>query len=260
MNHTRAAFLLPAAALPLAVSLALSACAPSASAAPPTDAPAAGSTSEVNDSDRDRIARYETLIAQLQEQLLQEKVDRYLSDAIALERGARERGAQACADEPECALTLAAEDEPSESAPRPVSADTQPTDLSVEAAAEAAAPAASLDFSVSGGQITVTRCTLTHGASGCVTVPARVGGLPVTHIAEGAFRDTDVTSVMLPDTVTEIGWFAFSGCARLCSVTLPASVSDIGYGAFDGCPLLTVTVRPGSYAEQWARSYGIPTA
>lgn len=250
MNHTRAAFLLPAAALPLAVSLALSACAPSASAAPPTDAPAAGSTSEVNDSDRDRIARYEALIAQLQEQLLQEKVDRYLSDAIA----------RACADEPKRTLTLAAEDEPSESAPRPVSADTQPTDLSVEAAAEAAAPAASLDFSVSGGQITVTRCTLTHGASGCVTVPARVGGLPVTHIAEGAFRDTDVTSVMLPDTVTEIGWFAFSGCARLCSVTLPASVTDIGYGAFDGCPLLTVTVRPGSYAEQWARSYGIPTA
>ena len=45
-------------------------------------------------------------------------------------------------------------------------------------------------------------------------------------------------NVTIPDGVTSIGAYAFSGCSGLTSVTIPSSVTDIGYGAFDGCTSL----------------------
>jgi hypothetical protein len=82
-------------------------------------------------------------------------------------------------------------------------------------------------------------------------------GYPVTRIADEAFKGTAVTSVIVPDTVTELGWFAFADCTSLTSVTLPASVASIGYGAFDGCPNLTVYCPKDSYAAQFAISFGL---
>ena len=96
------------------------------------------------------------------------------------------------------------------------------------------------------------------GKEKSVTVPAEINGLPVTEIGESAFADSSVTSVVLPDTVTEIEWFAFSGCYALKSVTAGASVTEIGYGAFDGCSsALTLICPKGSYLEKYARSFGI---
>lgn len=52
---------------------------------------------------------------------------------------------------------------------------------------------------------------------------------------------TDISGrLVLPETieglaVTEIGPFAFQGCARLTEVVLPASVTNIGESAFQGC-------------------------
>jgi len=50
----------------------------------------------------------------------------------------------------------------------------------------------------------------------------------------------------------------FAGCAALISVTIPGSVSVIGRDVFAGCVNLTLKVERGSYAEQYARSNGIP--
>ena len=36
-------------------------------------------------------------------------------------------------------------------------------------------------------------------------------------------------------SVTSIGKFAFSECSDLTSITIPNSVTNIGYGAFYGC-------------------------
>ena len=42
--------------------------------------------------------------------------------------------------------------------------------------------------------------------------------------------DKSATSVKIPDGVTEIGVYAFSGCTSLSSVVIPSSVTEIGGG------------------------------
>ena len=62
----------------------------------------------------------------------------------------------------------------------------------------------------------------------------------VTTIGSFAFSGcTGLTSVTIPPSVTSIGFFAFSGCTGLTSVTIPSSVTSIGYSAFSGCTGLT---------------------
>ena len=95
------------------------------------------------------------------------------------------------------------------------------------------------------------------GSDTAVVVPATISGYPVEKIGEGAFKEKNIISVSLPNTVRSIGWFAFSECKKLESAIIPISVTDIGYEAFSGCDSLTVYVSSGSYAEKYAQSYGI---
>jgi hypothetical protein len=55
-----------------------------------------------------------------------------------------------------------------------------------------------------------------------------------------------LTSVIIPNSVTYIGSFAFSGHA-LTSVTIPGSVTSIDYSAFGGNPLIQIVI--GSNVE-----------
>ena len=48
-----------------------------------------------------------------------------------------------------------------------------------------------------------------------------------------------MTSVTIPNSVTEIGIGAFYKCSGLTSATIGNSVTEIGYSAFDGCTGLT---------------------
>ena len=55
-----------------------------------------------------------------------------------------------------------------------------------------------------------------------------------------------ITSVVLTDGVTSIGYSAFFGCSSLTSVTIPEGVTTIGGGAFENCSGLTsVTIPDG---------------
>ena len=51
-------------------------------------------------------------------------------------------------------------------------------------------------------------------------------------------------SVTIPDGVTSIKRYAFSGCSSLTSITIPGSVTSIGNGAFQGCTGLTSFTIP----------------
>ena len=71
----------------------------------------------------------------------------------------------------------------------------------------------------------------------------------VTNIGWGAFSGcTGLTSISIPEGVTSIGWDAFSGCTGLTSVTIPNSVTNISDGcAFSGCNNLTsIIVEEGN--------------
>ncbi len=67
----------------------------------------------------------------------------------------------------------------------------------------------------------------------------------VTSICWYAFSGcTSLTSITIPDSVTEIGGSAFENCSSLTSITIPDSVTSIGIGAFVGCSSLTSIMIP----------------
>lgn len=91
-----------------------------------------------------------------------------------------------------------------------------------------------------------------------ITVPAKIGKSPVTAIAAGAFspyqggviKKTNgrllrtITSVKLPDSITEIGENAFDSCYALRSVNIPPGVTEIKNNTFSGTAIEEI-VFPG---------------
>ena len=62
----------------------------------------------------------------------------------------------------------------------------------------------------------------------------------VIAIDDNAFYDNHtLLSIILPNSVTSIGWHAFYGCSGLTSITIPNSVTSIGNEAFPFCDGLT---------------------
>jgi len=85
-----------------------------------------------------------------------------------------------------------------------------------------------------------------------VVIPRMIEGEPVTSISGvvlsriefyGAFEDSGIMSVHIPDTVKVIDMSAFEGCTGLTSVTIPDSVTAIGYRAFWDCDNLPEETR-----------------
>ena len=68
----------------------------------------------------------------------------------------------------------------------------------------------------------------------------------ITSISKQGFQQSSLTSVVIPDTVTSIGYRAFSQCSSMTSVTLPESVTYISEEAFSNCSSLTSVTIPGS--------------
>ncbi len=77
-----------------------------------------------------------------------------------------------------------------------------------------------------------------------IRIPSSHLGLPV--VAINYLRGDDIKSVEIPNSVTEIGDRAFSGCKGLTSITIPNSVTSIGKNAFYNCTGLTSIMIPDS--------------
>src|SRR5690242_2749344 len=85
---------------------------------------------------------------------------------------------------------------------------------------------AQLTYTTNNGAITITGYFTAAGLD--VVIPASIDGYPVTSIGDGAFQGSSLTSVTIPNSVTNIGDNAFSECTGLTSVTIPNSVTSIG--------------------------------
>jgi hypothetical protein len=118
------------------------------------------------------------------------------------------------------------------------------------------------DFSYTNTNGTIT---ITHynGAGGNVVIPDTIDGLPVTSIGDGALSLinlsdqsnltglSNMTSVIIPDSVTNLGGGAFAGCPNLATITIGKGITSIkggagtsSWGTFQWCSSLTRMTIP----------------
>ncbi len=113
-------------------------------------------------------------------------------------------------------------------------------------------------YTTENGEATITGYT---GDDTHIVIPSAIDGYTVTKIAEKAFSSDNLKSVIITNGITRIDWFAFEGCTSLDSITIPASVTSIGYSAFNSAPSsLTIYCHSGSFAQNYAKSYGLSYA
>lgn len=105
------------------------------------------------------------------------------------------------------------------------------------------------DGSESKPSVTLTKLSAKEKKAKKVTIPKTVTinnvKYQVTGIAAKAFKNSKkLQTVVIPDTVTEIGTGSFEGCKKLKSVTIGKNVTSIGKNAFKNCKnLKKITVK-----------------
>ncbi len=123
---------------------------------------------------------------------------------------------------------------------------------------ETQAPTEIFQYTLEDGAATLTGYS---GTEEHLVIPASIDGYRVLKIADSAFADTQIKSVVISDGIEQIGWFAFDGCTRLTSITVPASVKRIGYCALGTSESsLTIYCHQNSFALEYAKSYALTYA
>ena len=95
------------------------------------------------------------------------------------------------------------------------------------------------EYTAAYGEVTITGYT---GEDTAIVIPAVIDNLPVTAIANNAFKMESIESVTIPGSVASIGEEAFNKCDSLTSVTLGDGIEIIGSNAFDSCPLTSIEI------------------
>lgn len=93
-------------------------------------------------------------------------------------------------------------------------------------------PASDFAYTADGGEVTITEYI---GESEHVLIPDTIDGLPVTALGHRAFYEKTVTTVVVPDSVTEIGAACFSGDNYLVSLKLPDGLKRLPPASLESC-------------------------
>ncbi len=92
--------------------------------------------------------------------------------------------------------------------------------------------------------------------SGTLVIPETINGYTVTEIANSGFDSSNITEVIIPNTVTKINDYAFSYCPQLERVIIPEGVTALGEAVFKNCPKLEVITIPASVTDMGLCSVG----
>lgn len=88
------------------------------------------------------------------------------------------------------------------------------------------------------------------GSDITVEIPSEVNGITVTEIGKDVFKDNkNVGRLIIPDSVTKLGYRMCSGCTALSEVRLPAGLTVIPDEAFDRCSSLRTVNFPDTLKE-----------
>jgi hypothetical protein len=101
-----------------------------------------------------------------------------------------------------------------------------------------------LQYRIDGGEATITGYS-PDGDYWLVIVPDKVEGVPVTSIGGLAFLGaSNMTHIVLPDSISSIGKGAFWECWQLESIVIPAGVTSIENSTFNNCHSLSSVTLP----------------
>jgi hypothetical protein len=102
-------------------------------------------------------------------------------------------------------------------------------------------------------------------ATGSVTIPSVLGGVAVKKVGNGSTPifgtgNNSVTSVVIPNSVTSIGNYAFQECTNLASITIGNGVTSIGSSAFRACSQLTSATIGNSVTSVGSSAFNLCTS
>ena len=112
------------------------------------------------------------------------------------------------------------------------------------------------------GDETYATITKYNGSAFAVIIPDTLGGYPVKKIEYAFLSNKKIQSVIVPDSVTVIGWSAFNGCTNLESIKLSNNLVELAGNALADCKSLTYIRIPktlksaGTYLGENGVFYG----
>ena len=133
-----------------------------------------------------------------------------------------------------------------------------------------------LKYEINNNEVIITGY---NGEPTDINIPSSIENLPVKGIANNAFTNcTSLKSIIIPDSITNLGEAVFmrctsllkvtlsssiktisanlfNGCTNLTDITIPKGVTKIDGGAFDGTGLINVVI-PNSVTEIWYGAFG----
>lgn len=126
---------------------------------------------------------------------------------------------------------------------------------------------ADTSFTVDGMKYTITSDSevkvvkLSSGYyTGDIVIPSTITYNDVTYTVtsiDAAFNgSSNLTSVVIPNTVTSLGSYAFGSCSKLTSITIPNSVTSIGGYAFYQCGKLESVTLSSSLTSIGTYAFG----
>ncbi len=93
-----------------------------------------------------------------------------------------------------------------------------------------------LEYTLNKDQMSYSVAGIGNCKNNDIVIPETHEEKPVTAIGDQAFyKNSTITSIIIPDSVTLIGKYAFYGCSGLTSVTIGSGVTLIREDAFWGC-------------------------